>query len=187
MSNRVYSDEDKEHAIRIWQKRGVTAASREIGCSTQTIYNWVDEAGLRNYQDRESVYQHKKERLNYHLMERVYFLLRMMKSPVEAVATYKESITHYHLDLPSAQDQKNYAIAISILLDRIALREGDPTSRVEAIDANIMDRKLLDLANELADRAKGDDMQELPSETDISQILRDFEDENTGDTSGDSP
>jgi transcriptional regulator of heat shock response len=175
MPQKTFTEEQKLAALEVWRTQGVSAAARSVGCTRQSIYDWIDQRNLQGQQDREAVYQHKRDILKYNLMEKIYYILGLYKADVQGVFHYQGQLTYYDLERPSASDISHLSRAIETLVNIIRMEEGEPISRIESVDGNILENELVKLANELEAKATGKLTRELPSETDLAIKLRDME------------
>lgn len=149
MSRRVYSDEQREEALRLYADDGLAAAHNATGIPKQTIQSWAKRSGVRTSatqnmrEANEAQSENFKARRNriigdlYGLAEDTVGLL---KDPTQYQTILKGSMGVEGPEMPGfipAQDKQREITAVGIMLDKALTLESHDASTEEhtAVDA----------------------------------------------------
>lgn len=149
MSRRVYTDEQREEALRLYADDGLAAAHNATGIPKQTIQSWAKRSGVRTSatqnmrEANEAQSENFKARRNriigdlYGLAEDTVSLL---KEPTQYQTILKGSMGVEGPETPGfipAQDKQREITAVGIMLDKALTLESHDASTEEhtAVDA----------------------------------------------------
>lgn len=135
MARRVYSDEQKAEALRIYEAEGTSAASKQAGIPKSTIDQWARKAGVRtvrneNVSARVDAAKLDNSERRAKLVERLYGVaeksMDLIENPTEYQTILKGDMGREGAASPGfipAQDKQREMTAIGIMLDKAAVLE----------------------------------------------------------------
>lgn len=147
-----YTKAQKEKAVQLYIEHGADYAAEQIGCSRQSIYNWLGLDSVKPEKRAELVarHQHKREALRELLLDKAADLLMRMDEPHY---DYRgKDVQRVEFDKATSGDARAYATAAAILIDKYRLEMGESTARIEGSDD--IDRSVSQLVAELDRRGK---------------------------------
>lgn len=149
MSRRVYTDEQREEALRLYADDGLAAAHNATGIPKQTIQSWAKRAGVRTSatqnmrEANEAQSENFKARRN-RIIGDLYGLaedsVKLLKDPTQYQTILKGSMGVEGPEMPGfvpAQDKQREITAVGIMLDKALTLESHDASTEEhtAVDA----------------------------------------------------
>lgn len=152
MARRVYSDEEKERALALYETEGPTAVFAQLGIPKSTVMSWAIANGVRtvrNERTAEAVEAarldraHTRELLRDEMLRRALDLLERMDDPhVDFKGKDADEVIYPR---PSPSGCQAYATAAAILLDKFRLEVGEVTGRTETLSTDQLDRQIEEL------------------------------------------
>lgn len=149
MAKRVYTDEQREEALRIYEAEGPSAAARETGIPKGTIAAWARRGGVRTSapqnmrEANEAQSENFKARRN-RIIGDLYGLaedsLKLLKEPTQYQTILKGAMGVEGPEMPGfvpAQDKQREITAVGIMLDKALTLESHDANTEEhnAVDA----------------------------------------------------
>ncbi|TSI11959.1 hypothetical protein [Brevibacterium aurantiacum] len=149
MARRVYTDEQREEALRLYETDGPSAASKATGISKGTISGWAKSAGVRTSgtqnvrEANEAQSENFKARRN-RIIGDLYGLaedtVNLLKEPSQYQTILKGAMGVEGPEMPGfipAQDKQREITAVGIMLDKALTLESHDASTEEhtAVDA----------------------------------------------------
>lgn len=149
MSRRVYTDEQREEALRLYADDGLAAAHNATGIPKQTIQSWAKRSGVRTSatqnmrEANEAQSENFKARRN-RIIGDLYGLaedsVKLLKEPTQYQTILKGSMGVEGPEMPGfvpAQDKQREITAVGIMLDKALTLESHDASTEEhtAVDA----------------------------------------------------
>ena len=135
MAKRVYTDEEKAEAVKLYEEHGTSAASKQTGIPKNTIQGWARKAGVRtvrneNVRARVEAAQLDNAERRANLVKRLYGLAEASADLLEAPAEY-QTILKGEMGIERggrpgfvpAQDKQRELTAMGIALDKAAMLE----------------------------------------------------------------
>lgn len=130
-----YTDTERQMALDIYRTQGATAAAKAIGCSRQTVYDWLADS-LSTDTEKEKRKEEAIARrvvLREHARSRlVYTYLRLIDRCTESVKIITKDGIELELPEPPADAVQKLALAAAILMDKLRLELGEATGRTES-------------------------------------------------------
>lgn len=130
MARRVYSDEEKAEALRIYEAEGTSAASKQTSIPKSTIDQWARKAGVRtvraeNVRARVEAAQLDNAERRARLVKRLYGIAEASADLIEAPEDY-QTILKGEMGVERgarpgfvpAQDKQRELTSIGIALDK---------------------------------------------------------------------
>lgn len=148
-----YTLAEKEHALDIYRREGANVAAREIGCSRQTIYQWLEES-----ESDDTDIQKKKETraASAERVSNAWSDFRAQEALAAGAAANRmrrealEASTERNANLLKAR-----VVAYGIFIDKAELLSGQATQRIQVWAESEIDRDLREAMSELEDRIRG--------------------------------
>lgn len=132
-------------ALDIYRTQGATAASQAIGCSRQTVYDWLADSLSTDTLKKEAAEEAlaRQAVLRVHAQNRIlYTYLRLIDRCTESMKIITKDGVEMELAEPTAEASQKFATAAAILIDKFRLEMGESTSRTETLDASRVDLEL---------------------------------------------
>lgn len=135
MARRVYTEEQKAEALRIYENEGPSEAARQTGIPKGTIAAWGKRTGVQTYaaqntREATEVAQANNAERRANLVKRLYGVaeqsMDLIESPNEYQTILKGSMGVEGAASPGfipAQDKQREMTAIGIMLDKAAVLE----------------------------------------------------------------
>lgn len=149
-----YTDEQKQHAIDLYVQHGADHAAEQIGCSRQSVYNWLGLDSVKDEKRAEVVARHtrKREALRELLLDKAADLILRMDEPHY---DYRgKDVERVDFDKATSGDVKNYATGAAILIDKYRLEMGESTARTHVEGSDDIDRSVSQLVAEMERRGQ---------------------------------
>lgn len=155
-----YTDEQRAEALRIYQAEGFAAAHRQTGIPKGTLGGWIRKAGIHTVAYEKTAQATRVRHLDFlarraelreRLLDRVLDLDKRMDQPHEEFRGQQAKSVTY--DRAPSDAVKAYALSIGILIDKMRLEMGEPTSRDERSEVSDFDREVRELVEKLRERA----------------------------------
>jgi hypothetical protein len=165
MAATTYAEDEKAHALSLYQEVGLAEAWRQTGIPKPTIASWARRAGLphtdASVKTREATIAASaradqiRAELRLKLLEKATDMLdRMDAEHVEFKNSAKEIREVVYPIAPAAAVQ-HYAVTVGILIDKYRLEVGEATTRSESRALNLNDDELDAAIREAEDAARG--------------------------------
>lgn len=147
-----YTEEQKQKAIAIYVEHGRKEAEKQTGINGKTIGSWASRAGVATDADekRRAATEAARaeamrigEEITLKLAQRAKWCLDQMDKEFTETVVDQKGFEHEITQRPKPADVKNYATAGAILIDKLHLRTGEPTS---IVDSNVKTPDLKALA-----------------------------------------
>lgn len=135
MARRVYTDEQRENALQLYENDGLAASHNATGIPKQTIQSWAKRAGVRtsatqNMRAANEAAKASNADRRAKLVERLYGVaeqsMDLIESPSEYQTILKGEMGGEGAAQPGfipAQDKQREMTAIGIMLDKAATLE----------------------------------------------------------------
>lgn len=151
-----YTDTERQMALDIYRTQGASAASKAIGCSRQTVYDWLADS-LSTDTDKQKAQEDAISRrivLREHARTRmVYTYLRLIDRCTESMKIITKEGVELELAEPSAESAQKFATAAAILIDKLRLEMGESTGRTEHVSLGLVEAEIQKLEAELGNVA----------------------------------
>lgn len=154
-----YTETEREMALDIYRTQGATAAAQAIGCSRQTIYDWLADSLSTDALKKEAAEEAltRQAVLRVHAQNRLLFTyLRLIDRCTEETKIITKEGKELTLPEPSAEATQKLATAAAILIDKFRLEMGEATSRSELTDASKIDLELARTVEEWRNQTHAD-------------------------------
>lgn len=135
MARRVYTNEEKAEALRIYEAEGPSAAEKQLGIPKATVASWARRAGVHtvrteNVRARVEAAQLDNAERRANLVKRLYGLAEASADLLEAPAEY-QTILKGEMGIERggrpgfvpAQDKQRELTSMGIALDKAAMLE----------------------------------------------------------------
>lgn len=149
-----FSQVERQMALEIYRDRGATAAAAEIGCSRQTVYEWIADELSDNSEKTEAEVAHQDR---YRRYLRSHLTRRLLYSAVRFVDRCHEPYTYtlsdgetVEVSEPPGAEVRQLMTAAGIAIDKLRLELGETTARTEHISMDLVDSEIMRLRDELA-------------------------------------
>lgn len=145
-----YTDIERQMALDIYHAQGATAASRQIGCSRQTIYDWLaDELSTDNNMAKEKAERrvYMREVMRHRLLTTALRLVDRVHEPWTYID--KEGVSH-EVSEPPGREARELMVAAGIAIDKFRLEIGEATGRTEQIPTATIEAEIERLESRLA-------------------------------------
>lgn len=148
MARRVYTNEEKAEALRIYEAEGPSAAARETGIPKGTIAAWARRGGVRtsapqNMREANEAQSENFKARRHAIIAELYDLaeadIRLLKSPQSYKTIMKGAMGVEGVEMPGfipAQDKQREYTALGIALDK--------ATTLENFDAGSQDHNAVD-------------------------------------------
>lgn len=154
-----YTDTERQMALDIYRTQGASAAAKAIGCSRQTVYDWLADS-LSTDTDKQKALEEAVTRrsvLREHARTRlVYTYLRLIDRCSEQVKIITKDGIELELPEPPADAVQKLATAAAILIDKLRLEMGESTGRTEHVSLGLVESEIQKLEAELGNVAPSD-------------------------------
>jgi len=138
----AFTDVERQMALDIYRDRGATAAAKEIGCSRQTIYDWLaddvstDESDLKRRAERADVMRGiLRDRL-------LRVAVRLVDRCSEPFVWYDKHGNAHAADEPPGAEVQRLMTAAAIAVDKYRLEMGEHTDRQSNLSVAPIDLEL---------------------------------------------
>lgn len=133
---RVYTPEEKAHALDLYVRVGPCQAARETGIKKPTIRGWAKKAGLRppteniseGAKSAEARVAAKRAAIKEKLIDRASEMLDRMGEGMTIYVGTGATPIPVQIDKPPAGVCKDLATTVGILIDKFRLEAGETTS-----------------------------------------------------------
>lgn len=149
--------EQRQHAIDLAQQIGAAAAAKQLGLNGNTVRSWLRRAGhasaptpalVAAAQAKAATVADRKAQLASRLLDDAEQLRRQLFAPVveRHVVTLKGDgryaasaarIVDVELNRPKPSDQRQMAVALAILVDKVQVLTGEATERIEQLSGEL--------------------------------------------------
>lgn len=148
MSRRVYTDEQREEALRLYADDGLAAAHNATGIPKQTIQSWAKRSGVRtsatqNMREANEAQSENFKARRHAIISDLYDLaeadIRTLKSPLTYQTIMKGPMGVEEVKAPGfipAQDKQREYTSLGIALDK--------ATTLESFDAGDQDHNAVD-------------------------------------------
>lgn len=150
MTTRLFTAEEKTRALELYHAQGAKAAAEQIGCSRQTIYQWLEEAET---DDTNPV----KKREGADRISNAWSDFRAREALAAGAAANRmrrealEASTERNANLLRAR-----VVAYGIFIDKAELLSGQATQRIQLWAESEVDRDLRAAMAEMEERIRGE-------------------------------
>ena len=150
----MYSQEERDAALAVYQSDGLAAAYRASGASKPSIKRWAERSGIVTYhgektqaatEARQVSIDAKRVKLRELLLDKALDMAARMDEP--HIDFKGANVTRVTFPKAPAGACQNYATSIAILIDKFRLESGEVTGR-EAVIHDYFDRTDEDLIRE---------------------------------------
>ena len=161
----VWSDEEKQRAIKLVAEHGLAHAWRQTGVPKPTLARWADDAGVERTGTEKTRaatdalrerHANLREVVRLELLEKVADLLDRMDAPHTEFKGKDSDRVEY--PIAPAGAVQNYATSVGILIDKYRLEIGEATGRTESWTNDHADHESRDIVEgirqELAERKR---------------------------------
>lgn len=149
-----YSEEVRLRALDIYKEHGLKIAVENTGVAAPTIIRWADKAGIRTDEIAKDINMSvemskarankRRMRLKELMLDRALGILHRMDEPYEVVTKFGTEV----FDKPPADAMSKFATALSHLVDKYRLMEGESTQNI-AMNTNINEMSTEQLMEEI--------------------------------------
>ncbi len=140
-----YTDQDRDHAVKLYTEHGTAEASRRTGIPARTILRWAKTAGVVSRANAKKTAPATAELRALSVERRV----RVRAALLERTEHLLESITG-----SDPTGARNLAVAVGVLIDKYRLEYGQTTAWDTAAEAEL-DAELVSLIQDLEERSRG--------------------------------
>jgi len=161
---RVYTPEERSHALELYVRVGPCQAARETGIKKPTIRSWAKKAGLKPPTEHigeaakatEARIAAKRAAIKEKLIDRAAEMLERMGESMSVWVGSGATPVEVKVEKPPAGVCKDLATTVGILIDKFRLEAGEVTSRDEHhnIQQSELDHDIDALLAEMAHREK---------------------------------
>lgn len=145
-------------ALDIYRTQGATAAALAIGCSRQTVYDWLADSLSTDTEKERQIAEAVARRtiLREHARTRmVYTYLRLIDRCTESMKIVTKDGVEMELAEPTAEATQKFATAAAIFIDKLRLEMGESTGRTEHVSLGLVEAEIQKLEAELGNVAPG--------------------------------
>lgn len=138
--------DEKTEAVRLYVELGATEAARQVGCSRDTIYEWLGQYPTAVGDEKE------KERRAEQVLRREAKREAGRDAILDAWVTGAVTAALIASDPRQSKAYQLMSIGVGTLLDKYRLEMGEATSRTINEGADDIDRSVVQLVAEMARR-----------------------------------
>jgi transposase-like protein len=145
----VYTDEQKAEAVRLYVEVGASAAAREIGCSRDTVYEWLALYPTSVGDEKE------KERREARVLAREAKREAARDAMLDAWFAGAVTAAGIASDPKQARAYQSLSIGAATFQDKFRLEMGEHTDRTQVVTLGLIEREVERLEAELGAARNG--------------------------------
>lgn len=150
----VYTPEQRQQAVALYQQVGTAETSRQTGIPTRTILTWASEAGAVAHAGREKTAEARAASAERVVADWADYRSREAAAAGATANRLRRELVERMEAGAAGRDVQAMAIAYGIMVDKAELLSGNATSRIETWATSELDRDLRSLIAEMEDQIR---------------------------------